>query len=477
MKSILFTLLAAAAAAADRPNVLFIAVDDLRPELACYGVSSIQSPNIDRLASRSLVLDRAYCQVAQCNQSRVSLLTGLRPDTTGVHDIGTNFRGVAPDATTMPQFFRRHGYRALAYGKVFHDDDEASWSEPNHWPPGEKLPLMTGPDPLALKRWLRQEAEAVGVELDSPEASGRRTPAYGPVDVADDELADGLIARAAASRLRELASDDEPFFLAVGFLKPHMPFIVPRKWWDLYPDESIELPANRDWPRDAPEVALHFFPEMRENNYGLPPGREPLPDRLARNMIRGYRAAVSYVDAQVGLVLEALEESGLADDTIVVLWGDHGFQLGENGMWSKHTNYELATRVPLMIVPPGGISGIRSSSLVECTDVFATLAELSGLPAPETDGRSFAKLLENPSAPHRKATLSQWQEDGLMGYALRTEHQRYVEWIDEATGEVRFRELYDHRNDPRETRNVVAGLDATSLEELSARLHHAIEKP
>jgi len=475
--SLLATMLlggiATAAAADVKRNVLFLSIDDLRPELGCYGVERAHSPAIDTLAKRGLVFDRAYCQIAQCNQTRASMLTGMRPDTIGVHDLRTHFRDKAPDAVTMPQWFRKHGYHAQSFGKIFHRSDPQSWSVPHGFPDrGPGLESMIGPNPGALKRWLRDEARMAGVALPEPIDHWKPTPAYVPLDDAlEPTLTDAIIAKRGVELLGEVKQLDRPWFLAIGFIKPHMPFVTPQKYWDLYERDALEI-VNVGPPRNVPPVALHHWPELRGNNYGLPP-EGPMPGRLARNMTHAYLASVSFVDAQVARVLDALDRHGLRDNTIVVLWGDHGWQLGDHGCWSKHTVFESATRSPLIIaMPDGRAAGRHTRSIVEFTDLYPTLCTLAGLPAPDNvDGVSFAHLLDNPDAPARDAALSQWDRDGFRGYAMRTDRYRYVEWFtDLGEGPVKFRELYDHDTDPNEMNNVAADADAKLIAELSRRL-------
>ncbi|MEX1028212.1 MAG: sulfatase [Candidatus Paceibacterota bacterium] len=479
--SALMAMLCSPAFADDKPlNVLFLSIDDLRPELGCYGVERAHSPAIDELAQRGLVFDRAYCQIAQCNQTRASMLTGLRPDTIGVHDLTTHFRDSVPDAVTMPQWFRKHGYHAQSYGKIYHRSDPESWSAPHGFPDrGDNLEAMIGPNPGELKRWLRNEAAKAGVDLPEPTDHWKPTPAYGPLDdQLEPTLTDATIARHGVEVLGEMSKLDEPWFLAIGFIKPHMPFVTPQRYWDLYDRDSLEI-VNDGPPRNVPPVALHHWPELRGNNYGLPP-EGPMPDHLARNMTHAYLASVSFVDAQVARVLAELDRLGLRDDTIIVLWGDHGWQLGDHGCWSKHTVFEAATRSPLIIaMPDGKAAGRHTRSIVEFTDLYPTLCELAALPLPDKlDGVSFSHLLDNPDAPARDAALSQWDRGGFRGYAIRTDRYRYVEWLaDLGKGPVKFRELYDHDTDPSEMNNIAADAEAKLLDELSERLTKLVSTP
>ncbi len=333
----------------DRLNVLFIAVDDLRPELACYGHPVVKSPNIDRLATDGTLFTRAYCQQAVCNPSRASLMTGLRPETLGVTDLPTHFRDKKPDAVTVAQYFKQHGYHTQGIGKIFHTghgnrDDKLSWSVQESF---QKAPRY-GPEGTRHLRELTREAKAKGVDVNDNKTRPRGLPWEAPV-VADIELTDGSVAAKGIELLRQ--HKDKPFFLAVGFVNPHLPFVAPKKYWDLYDPADIALPTNSYPPKDSPSYAWTNWGELR-NYYGMP-AKGALSEQQARQAIHGYWAATSYVDALVGLLLDELDRLELRQKTVVILWGDHGWQLGEHGFWCKHTNYEVATRVPLIISVPG----------------------------------------------------------------------------------------------------------------------------
>ncbi len=439
--------------AAEKPNVLFIAVDDLKPVLGCYGDKLVKSPNIDRLAARGVVFDRAYCNQAVCAPSRNALLTGRRPTTLGIYDLGTNFRKAAPAAVTLPQHFMAHGYRAEGLGKIFHTghgnvDDAASWSMPLY---REKTVAYALPE--NRKTVTREEAlfanEAVGKDM----ARGVSTEA---ADVPDEGYPDGRIAAEAVRRLRAAAEKPgRPFFIAVGFLKPHLPFCAPKKYWDLYDRAAFPLAARRTPPEGAPAFAPTTWGELR--NYSDIPETGPVNDERARELIHGYHAATSYVDAQVGKVLDALDAAGLAEKTIIVLWGDHGWHLGDHGMWSKHTNYEQAARIPLIVAGPGIAKG-RAAGLVESVDLYPTLADLAALPAPAgADGRSFAATLRDPATPTEDAVLHCFPRGERLGRAVRTAQFRLVEWkVPGAPAESAVLELYDYESDPQETKNLAA---------------------
>ena len=457
----------APAAETAKPNVLFIAIDDLRPEAGCYGNRLIKTPNIDALASRGTVFNRAYCQQAVCSPSRTSLLTGRRPDTTRVYDLQTHFRLYLPEVVTLPQHFKQHGYHARGLSKIYHGslDDRQSWSVP-HWSPGgpaygkpETLADLAkqnrqlrakykGPSSTALKR----DPKTGTVLKRSRPRYRARGPAWEDPEVADAALPDGKTARKAIELLREIK--DRPFFLAVGFVKPHLPFVAPKKYFDLYRREDLKLAPNPFPPKDVPKVALTNWGELR--NYQGIPKQGPLPDEMALDLIHGYYAATSYIDAQIGLLLEELDRLKLRRRTVIVLWGDHGWQLGEHGLWCKHTNFEIAARVPMIFSAPGQTKpGAKTDALVEFVDIYPTLCELCGLPLPEgLEGTSLVPVMENPDRSWKTAAFSQYPRGKIMGYSMRTERYRYTEWRSRAGGRPVGRELYDQQADPQENVNL-----------------------
>ena len=456
------------AGAEQRLNVLFIAVDDLRPELGCYGHPVVKSPNIDRLAASGTLFERSYCQQAVCNPSRASLMTGMRPDTLQVYDLPTNFRKHQPDVVTVAEHFKNHGYYTERIGKIYHlghgnTDDPRSWtvmrrhrSAPRFGPEGQKI--------LKLQR-----AELKAAGKDPSRARG--LPWEAP-DVADAELADGAIAEGAVNILREVK--DRPFFVAVGFLNPHLPFVAPKKYWDLYSPADIRLASNPYAPKGAPSYATHNSGELRAY-YGIPP-KGPLNDEQARNMVHGYWAAVSYTDACIGRVLNELDRLGLRDNTVVILWGDHGWFLGEHGMWCKHANYEEAVHTPLVISVPGQKPG-RSPALVEFVDIYPTLADVCGLPIHAwLEGTSFKPLIATPDRPWKTAAFHLYprgipgQGHG-MGRAIRTDRYRLVEWT-VPKNDFSECELYDLETDPGENVNLAVQPEHAALvEQLRAQLH------
>lgn len=475
---------ASATGESHRPNILFIAVDDLRPELGCYGVDGIHSPNIDRLAKTGVMFERAYCQLAVCNPSRVSIMTGLRPDSTKVWDLVTRFRHTIPDAVTLPQHFKQHGYRTLSFGKIFHNPwpDNQSWSEPHAWP--EKSSLWST-DAKAQLADYRKKLRAEGIP-DS-KVDRLRAIATEVVDTPDHEHIDGAIAEQTLSAMKQLADQDKPFFLAAGFIRPHLPFVVPRKYWNLYPADSIKPAANPFLPKKSPAFAMNTMYELRDymDFHKTPaPHEGSLAEAQQRRLKHGYYASVSFIDALVGRLLDELERLDLADDTIIVLWGDHGWKLGEHNSWCKQSNYEIDARVPLLIRVPGAAANGRSSNaLVELVDVYPTLCELAGLPVSERlEGRSVVPLLSEPDQEWSKAAFSQFRrQDGptpLMGYSMRTDRWRYVEWQDRRSQKIIATELYDHQSDPLENSNIAAAPEnGERLAELSRQMWSTLPSP
>jgi iduronate 2-sulfatase len=468
----------AAAQSAKQPNILFFAIDDLRTDIGCYGHPEAKTPNIDALARRGMVFRRAYCQQAVCSPSRTSLLTGLRPDSTKVYDLVKHFRDTVPGVVTLPQHFKRHGYHAVGMGKIFHGglDDPQSWSEPHRNGTGETYVLPANRELVEKAAAANREANK-GKKKKKTNASaprGRGEP-FEMADVPDDAYNDGTLADMAIAKLGELKNQDKPFFLAVGFVKPHLPFNSPKKYWDLYDPEKLKLADNPFRPKDAPPFAVTDFGELR--NYHGMPAQGPVPDELARKLIHAYRAATSFTDANVGRVLAQLDQLGLAKNTIVVLWGDHGWKLGEHASWCKHSNVENDTNAPLLIAAPSAkAKGQSTTALVEFVDIYPTLSELAGLPLPShLEGVSAKPLLDTPDRPWKTAAFSQYPrglpDQQLMGYAMRTDRYRYVEWQHRDTGQIVAQELYDHETDPAENENIaVQEAHKERLNKLSADL-------
>jgi arylsulfatase A-like enzyme len=476
--SLSLTLLsiAAWATAADpvKPNVLFFAIDDLRTDIGCYGHAEAKTPNIDALAKRGVAFRRAYCQQAVCSPSRTSLLTGLRPDTTKVYDLVTHFRDTIGDVTTLPQHFKNHGYHTVGMGKIFHGglDDAKSWSEPHRNGGGEGYVLPENKQRVAEGK---AKAKAAGANKKKAAPRPARGEPFEMADVPDNAYTDGSLAEMAIAELRERKETGQPFFLAVGFVKPHLPFNSPKKYWDLYDPAQLKLAANPFRPKDAPPYAVTDFGELR-NYFGVPQ-TGPLSDEMARKLIHAYRAASSFTDANVGKVLDELNRLGLAENTIVVLWGDHGWKLGEHASWCKHSNMENDANAPLILAVPGMKgAGKQSRALVEFVDIFPTLCEAAALPVPASlEGVSMKPLLDDPVRRWKTAAFSQYprSHEGrqLMGYAMRTDRHRFVQWQDRRTGEPVAHELYDHQTDPAENQNLAGRPEHKELiQQLAAQL-------
>lgn len=470
-------------AAPRRPNVLLIAIDDLRPELGCYGADHVQSPHIDALSRSGLTFQRAYCQQAVCNPSRTSLMTGMRPESIGVTGNHVHFRDKHADVVTLSQHFKNHGYHAQSIGKIYHGvfpegASKTVWDTMGD-PPSWSVPTTRfGPRYYYTEEGAEQ-AKASYLAMYKPANPGpddwTQKLVFGPMteapDVPDNALYDGKVADAAVSALQSLKGrPEQPFFLAVGFIKPHTPFVAPKKYFAMYSESDIDLPSNQELPTGAPEFAGHGSGEIRR--YTDQPGRGPIPTENQRRMRHAYRACTTFTDAQVGRVLAELERLGLADNTIVVLFGDHGYHLGEKGLWGKTTNFELDARVPLIVRRPGMRSaGQQTAALTELVDIYPTLAELARLPvSAHLDGTSFAQTLNDPQHAADAAAFSQFPRGGnanlggkIMGYSMRTDRWRYTEWIDRATGRITARELYDHENDAQETENLAGRPDRQPL--------------
>jgi arylsulfatase A-like enzyme len=490
---VITSVLPAGAGTAHRLNVLFLVSDDLRPELGCYGNTVIKSPNIDRLAGRGMVFDRAYCQQAVCSPSRTSVLTGVRPDTSKVWDLTTHFRKALPDVVTLPQLFKNDGYVSLGLGKIFHGDagthsgldDVPSWSDLNmaqfsvrtdEVVPDEDAapPAKAGRKAKVAKSAAANAAASVDPAAGILLTKTSRGPAFRATDDSPNGGGEGRLADQAISALRYLKTNSQPFFLAVGFHKPHLPFSVPKYYWDLYEPAKIPLADNQFLPKDAPAYAL---PDKNELwSYSGVPDYSHLPDDYARQLKHGYYAAVSYMDAQLGRVLDELDRLGLRENTIVVLWGDHGWKLGEHDRWAKHSNVENDARAPLILSLPGmKTAGQHTESLVEFVDIYPTLADLAGLPPPpHLEGTSLKPLLDDPQRPLKSAAFSQYhrtyQGRRLMGYSMRTDRYRFTRWVDrDDHSKVDAIELYDHQTDPEENINLANNPENKALVERLTR--------
>ena len=426
-------------------NVLFITIDDLRPQLGCYGFNHVKSPNIDKVASNGLIFKRAYCQFALSSPSRTSIFTGLNPDVTGITGNGTRFRDTIPNIVTLPQLFKQNGYFTQGFGKLYHDglDDPLSWSIPHD--PGNRPRYAPEGDAINSRQrseYIKRSDYVPGTKI---EANG---PPFESYNCNDNYFLDGGNTENALKALENIK--DTTFFLAVGFKNVHIPYVSPKRYWDLYDPAQIKLPSNQYPPERAPSWALQSLHELY-TYYGVP---SPLSDKFKRELIRGYLAATSYVDAQIGLLVGALAKYNLLNNTIIVILGDNGYQLGEHYMWAnKHTNYETSTLVPLIINVPGmKAKGQKSSALVEFIDIYPSLAEICGLKIPShCQGKSFKPLIDKTAEEIKKETFSQYSKGGYKGYTVRDDRYRLVKWT---KGNEIVYELYDHNNDPEENRNI-----------------------
>jgi iduronate 2-sulfatase len=512
-----FYLLAAALVSAQprRPNILFIAVDDLKPEIGAYGSRIARTPHIDRLAAAGTVFLSNYCQQALCGPTRASLLTGMRPDHTEIWNMRVRMRDINPDILTLPQYLASQGYTTLGIAKVFDprcvDDynDRPSWTipylatDPRYLAPGIRYPAAG----KYQSRESHRRADSIAYDAAARSLSRAQInklvedhvkPTTEAEDVPDNAYLDGAHVLQMRDRLAELAKDDKPFFMAVGLVRPHLPFVAPKRYWDLYDRSKLPLASFRDAPVNVPAIAMHNASEIRsytdmpavigatpQQAYGL-----TLPEDKQRELIHGYYAATSYTDANIGVLLDALDSLGLRQNTIVVLWGDHGWHLGDHNLWCKHDNFEQAARAPLIISAPG-LKPSRTKALSEFVDVFPTLCELAGVPVPgHLQGRSQVPVMRKPRSRVKDYAVSQYprtsdkaatqqrayEQGDVMGYSIRTDRYRYTLWLRGAyrsrrpleTAQVAGVELYDYRRDPKERINAA---DDASYADVRQRMH------
>ncbi len=485
-----------------RPNILFIAIDDLKPELGCYGNKQIKTPNIDRLAKMGTVFMSNYCQQAVCGPTRASLMTGKRPDYTKIWDLKTKMRDVNPDILSLPQYLITQGYSTQGIGKVYDvrcvdkDIDKPSWSIPYYKIDKKYYPVEIG-EP-ALERYqlpatktlaaayIKQALDSGKTKAQANEfAQTKIKPSVENADVPDNAYSDGANILQAKDILAKLSKKDQPFFFAVGIAKPHLPFVAPRKYWDLYNRADMPVASYQEQSQNAVSIAYHNAGELRgysdippllsftdQKSYGL-----TLPIEKQKELIHGYYAAVSYTDANVGILLNTLDSLGLTKNTIIILWGDHGWHLGDHNLWCKHSNFEEATHSPLIIAAPGYVSS-RTTALTEHVDIFPTLCDLAGVTIPANlDGKTLVPVMKNPSANVKEFSVSQYprsnataeneklenSDANAMGYSIRTKQYRYTVWMKNGFRSTqKFNndlvigmELYDYKKDPLETVNVV----------------------
>jgi len=457
------------AANGKKMNVLFIPVDDLRPELGCYGFPHIISPNLDKLASEGLIFDHAYCQQAVCGASRASLHSGLRPDTSGIFGNNQPLSQVVPDIVTLPHQFKKNGYETVMLGKIYHHrlkDDPNGWTRVPELPEspesvqgrGYVTPeahVLIEEENVRVRAWNKENAELIQRNPGRRKKPGRG-PAWECADVADDAYTDGRIATQAIAELQRMAQGEQPFFLATGFMKPHLPFNAPKKYWDLYDRDKLPLSPVRDKRGEGtPDFAYANWGELR--NYVGMPEKGPVSEEDERTLIHGYYACISYMDAQVGRVLDELDRLGLRENTAVVLWGDHGWKLGDYGEWCKHTNFEVDIHVPMIWRVPGVTSaGTRCKSIVEFIDIYPTLCDVCGLEIPaHVEGDSLTPLFKNPERSWKLAAFSFYPRGGnRLGHSVRAERYHLVRWMDRGTKQEVAVELYDLETDPHEVVNL-----------------------
>ena len=435
-----------------KPNILFIAVDDLKPHLSVYGDKTAITPAIDKLAREGAAFQNCYVQQAISAASRASIMTGMRPDKTKVWNLVTDFRKVNPNVVSMSQYFIKNGYEAAATGKIFHIESAGSGHDAPSW----TLPYV--------------KVNAIMYANSFPE-KGKRGPATECADVPDNTFFDGVCAENGIKLMKQLKEKGKPFFLAVGFTKPHLPFVAPKKYWDLYQRDQFQIAPFQKKAENSPDMAYHTSGELK-NYTDIPKfdsfSDDPqkfLPVNQQKELLHGYYAATSYMDAQLQKVLDELDRLDLAENTIVVLWGDHGYHLGDHGLWNKHTNFEEATQVPLIIKAKGFTPNTKPITQSELVDVFPTLCQLAGIKTPNyLDGVSLVPAIKKPTTELRQYAFSQYpRANGVMGYSIRTKRYRYTAWFgDNYTAEkpyeiakIKVDEMYDYDVDPLETKNVV----------------------
>lgn len=457
LTSILLTASDPSAAQAEekRLNVLFIAVDDMNNDLGCYGHPLVHSPNIDRLAKAGTTFDRAYCQFPLCSPSRTSLMTGLRPDTTTVYNLRKHFRDVLPDVVTLPQAFEQQGYFTARVGKIYHFgnpgqigtnglDDEASW--------------QTRINPSG-----RDKDEENLIINHTPKRGLGSSLSFLAAEGTDEEQTDGMVATEAIRLMKE--NKDRPFFIAAGFYRPHCPYVAPKKYFDLYPMQDVPL-----WANDFPEVKT--APDLAFASNRPWPWLGASPKQL-REAQQAYWATITFVDTQVGRLLDAVDRLGLSENTVVVFWSDHGYHFGDHGLVMKQSLFERSARVPLIVAAPGQKEkGTHSGRTVELVDLYPTLTQLCDVPAPQgLHGESLVPLLNNPDAPWTKPALTQTNRGkNGMGYSLRNERYRIVRW---ANGQ---QQLYDYQNDPEEKQNLAQSQEHQELlKQLQQQLEERLE--
>ena len=433
--------------ATNKKNVLFIMVDDLRPELNIYGQSKIISPNIDALANSGVTFNRAYCNVPVCGASRASLLTGIRPTSNRFLTYFSSIKKEAPNVLNLVQHLKNEGYTTISNNKITHlKNDIDEWDQ--EWYPSKK----------GWRNYISEE----NIRL---EENGKHGNAYENIDVKDDAYSDGKTANKSIEDLKKLKKEGNPFFLAVGFVKPHLPFNAPKKYWDLYDAGKIELPKNSVFPKSAPKKANHKWGELRY--YNQVPKQGQVSETMAKKLIHGYYASVSYVDAQIGKVINAIDNLGLRDNTVIILVGDHGWSLMEHGLWVKHSNFEVALQVPLIVNASNIPKNKKTNSIAELVDLYPSICELANISQPtHLEGESFVNALKNPSGIYKNTALARYQK----GETLVADNYFYTEW--NKKGKTIAKMLYDHKIDPDENRNLVLEIAYSHIVDSLSILHN-----
>jgi len=466
-----------------KKNILFIAVDDLKPLLSNFGHSEMITPNFDRLAKMGVTFTNAHVQYAVCGPSRASIMTGTYPDRSKVWDLHTDFRETAPELISMPEYLISQGYETTAIGKIYHKGSSSPghdgqswsipWTQPKKYDPAYGDPIFEyyqNPETKKRIQELLEEATEKGVKKAKFRgyAFDRYKPSTESMEVPDNAYQDGIYTEEAFRKIDQLMKGEKPWFLGVGYQKPHLPFVAPKKYWDLYDRSEIKLAEFQQLAEGTPRFAYHNFGELRsysdiDDNYDV---GDIMNEAKQRELIHGYMACVSFIDAQLGKLLDKLEKHAILEDTIIVLWGDHGWHLGDHTEWCKHSNFEQATHFPLMFSGPGISKNLKVHNPVELLDVFPTLFDMAGVPtSTQADGKSLVPLMDDNGATtlQADAAFHQYARGKRMGYSIRTDKYRYTEWHDNdyrsylpyKTDNIVALELYDYDNDPLETKNWV----------------------
>ena len=422
----------------EKQNILFISIDDFRPKISSYGETKMITPNIDKLASEGLQFNNAYTNIAVCGASRASIMTGIRPSEKRFNDFSTRASVDTPNAIPLNRIFKENGYETISYGKIYHhkDDFQEYWTEKD----GGQI-QSDFQDPISIAR----------IENAERGEYGKKQPTFEYPDVDDYAYNDGKITKRAINKLKALKSKNKPFFMAIGYVSPHLPFIQPKKYWDMYDHDAIKLADNSFQPKNSPDIAIeaqYNSAEMRKNYLDIPENGK-LDDSLARNLIHGYYASVTYMDALIGELIKALDDLGLRENTTIVFWSDHGYFLGEHGFWCKHSTFEEAVKIPFIISSPNHIKNKTTASFTELVDVYPTLCEIANIKAPTyLQGESLIPVLENPSTILKTEVYTRYKQ----GEAVIDKDFSYTEFYE---GEKYLGNmLYDNLNDYKQNTDI-----------------------